>query len=352
MATPATPSKPARGRRTRSYWEPIYEPNCKEAFPNARWADAQKHGASARTLAAGDLEAELQQGIATRFSGVAFKNCDFFGHFDKIDRTLIFEQCEFDFCDFGLSTWRRAKFTNCRFRHSSLTQCTLIECEFRKCTWESIGLSGNETRFERTYVDNPCALVDSKFLNLHVKSLGMSKANRGREIVRHWETKSTVARQLYNDLKFVGDERAFYEACRCFLLCSAKHSLWNSRYPGKDADGRDRRASLMGLAAASLELTLFHLFGILNKWGASVSRPLMALVAVFAIFVLIYWTGYGIGFAGSVAKSFEITSVAGYTPNPNAPRLLRLTEWLNLVLAIIAYTVFFATAVAKIARVR
>lgn len=346
--------RPPRNRRTKSYWEPIYEPNCNERFIDADWPAVQLHGAATKTLSAEALAECLAQGTVPRFSSISFRNCDFFGYFSQIERVLVFENCDFDFCDFGLSTWKRAKFTNCSFRHSSFTQCTLIECEFRRCSWESMGLSGNETRFEACYFDNPCELVDSRYLNIKVEALKLAKTTRSRQMVRHWDTKATVARQLYHDLKAVGDEKAFYEACRCFVISSAAHGLRAALYPGIDKNGRNRWPSPFKVSTAILEIGCLYTFGWLNRWGASVARPLLMLVGTFILFSLIYTYSSTHDLLSGFSKSFEITSIAGYTrgatSEPSA--LMRLTEWANLSAAIVCYTVFFATAVAKIARVR
>jgi hypothetical protein len=289
-----------------------------------------------------------------KITGVAFKNCDFFGFFDKIARSIVFEGCDFDFCDFGLSTWKRAKFTNCNFRHTSLTQSTFIECEFRGCSWEHTGLSGNETRLERTLVDNPHSLVASAFIRLDEEVLLSKKKSRDQQIVRFWETKAVVARQLYNDLKFVGDEDSFYKACRTFITSTSRYKFERIWRPVKRKDGVKRRVNPLLLVASLSEIALIRLVAEINNWGESIIRPLFLLILCFMLFAFAYYFSAGTTFLHAASKSFEITSVAGYTrgANPLAGHAERLVEWANLAIAIFIYTVLFSTIIAKICRVR
>lgn len=354
MATyPRTPRKP-RTRRTNNYWEPVYEPNAAQSFPYADWNHVKKHGASHFTLDATDLEHDVTSRFFPKFENISFKNSDFFGYFDKIASVIVFENCDFDSCDFGLSTWRRAKFTGCTFRRTSLTQCTFIECEFRECSWSEIGLSGNETRLEKTLISNPGDFVNAAYLNLDEAVLSKKGKSRNGQLIKFWESKAVVARQIYNDLKFVGDEDAFYIACKTFITCTSRLKLERILRPGKRKDGIRRRVDILKLTAAILEIGFVRLIASINNWGESVARPAILLFLCFCTFSLLYWLSADFTFYHAIAASFEITSVAGYTrgATSNPPHPLRVLEWCNLAAAIIIYTTFFSTIVAKVCRVR
>lgn len=347
---PLTP-RPPRTRRTKNFWEPIYNPSTVERFPYADWRTACEHGATWKTLSSRDLSDVVQGGFFPKAKNVQFMSCDFFG---SVETVVVFENCKFLYCDFGLSAWRRAKFTNCEFNNTSFTQCEFVECEFRGCDWISTGLSGNETRFDKTLIDNPKDFVDSAFLNIDDDILKSRGTNRDRQLVRFWETKSVVARQLYNDLKSTGDEDSFYKACKAFIQATCRYKFERAWRPGKRKDGIPHRKYTLRLISTILEMGLIRLIASINKWGESVIRPLLLLIACFIVFSVVYF-GFGFeSFHGSVRKSFEITSIAGYTRGAKvSPTFgLLLAEWLNLVSAIVFYTVFFSTIVSKICRVR
>ena len=354
MSSGQREARAPRTRRTQNYWEPIYQPKAADLFPYGLWSDAQKQGATQKTLDANDLLPSGSPLKGFKFKGLSFTTCDFFGPFDRLNRTFVFEDCTFFQCDFGLTTWKRAKFTNCKFSYSSFTQSTWIECEFRGCTWEHVGLSGNETRLERTYIDNPSAFIDAAHLMIDEQTLSAYKRTRNGQLVKYWETKSVVARQLYNDLKQVGDEGAFYDSCKAFISTSYRYRFEKLWRPEKRRDGVVPPRNPFALGAALLDLAFVRLVASINKWGESVSRPLLLLAAIFVVFGLFYHIAHGIPIFASYAKSFEVTSIAGYTRAvaPTTSKGLRLTEWANLLASLLVYTVLISTIVAKVCRVR
>ncbi len=329
----------------------MYNPLAVDSFPYGDWHASCKHGAAWKTLGASELSDVVRSGFFPKAKDVTFTSCDFFGFFETV---VVFEGCKFIQCDFGLSAWRRAKFTNFEFHNTSFTQCEFIECEFRSCDWMGTGLSGNETRFDKTLIDNPEQFVDSAFLNIDDKTLKSKGTSRDKQLVRFWETKSVVARQLYNDLKSTGDEDSFYKACKAFIQATCRYKFERAWRPGNRKDGIARRRYTPKLFAAIFEIVLIRLIASINKWGESVIRPLIFLALCFFVFSGVYFALGFEPFPGSIRKSFEITSVAGYTRGASAEptKALLVTEWLNLVSAIVFYTVFFSTIVSKICRVR
>ena len=268
----------------------------------------------------------------------------------------MFDRCEFEGCDFGLSTWDRAKFTSCRFRRCSFSQSTWIRSEFRRCSWAAIGLSGNETILDRVFIENPEAYVAAAYTNLDPNELASRGVKLNFQRTRLEETKATVARNLYNSHRVVGDDDTFHKACKIYLIQSCVSRIQDRTFTLNDPTTTPARRirAFFGLAGADVEYGLVLLFGNMNNWGGSISKPLAFLLAVFLGFAVLYFIACDFDLGTALGKSFDVTTVAGYGRAVSAQDhgTFLYLAWTNLALAILFYTVFFATAVAKISRTR
>lgn len=354
-----------KSRRTKSYWEPFYDPDLKTMFTKGEWKNLNNESLTFKFFQAEALISAIGERLAPHFTEKHFADCDFRGYFDKVDRPISFTRCTFLRCDFGTSTWARVKFSKCTFQESSFTQCSFRESAFFRCKWERMGFSGTETEFRETSFSNVSEFINSRFINLSPEFVNKHKNNSPEFVEKHTSpilyakamhetSKEVIARMLFHSLKSVGDEAAFYEAGR---LTS------NQYYATACAWHAERLANTSGirwfcraafLTGSYAETYLMRFVGFTNAWGASVLRPLLMLLATIASFSLIYWRSTNLSLLAAFAKSFEISSVAGYTrgAHPYPGHIIRMLEWSNLWIAIMFYTIFFATVVARVCRVR
>ena len=347
---------PSRSRRTQSWWEPIFSAGQAWSPEPGDWA-LPDEAALRKLLTAQALKGALTNGSGrTRFKDVRFKDCDLFGRFDQIERALIFDGCQFVGCDFGLTTWDRAKFKNCEFKRCSFSQSTWIRSEFRDCTWSEIGLSGNETVLDRVFISNPEEFIRSAYTNLDKDELHKRHVSAHFQRTRLEETKATVARNLYNSHRIIGDDETFYKACKAYLTqaCISRQQDRLFTFNNKDETDYQRLKAGIGLAGADLEFGLVWVFGNLNSWGGSISKPLSGLVGVYALFSILYAWVCGFDGGDALGKAFDITAIAGFTRAVAASDagIFLYLAWLNLALSILFYTVLFSTAVSKISRTR
>lgn len=345
-----------RSRRINCWWEPTYNPAAAKKFTMGDWVLPDR-GAFQKLFDAKALKELVLAGPANlHFKNIDFKECDFFGDFSEIDRDITFRNCTFDKCDFGLSTWSKAKFRSCKFIGCSLSQTRWANVEFRNSTWENVGLSGNETVFENVYVDDPENLIVNISTNISAASLAKGKTTKEYQLYRLEETKATVSRNIYNSHKIVGDEDAFYRACKIHLLQTCRGRQARHRYdlfrPNNSTVGRLR--SLLFLGSSDLEAGLVWTFGTLTKWGGSILRPLVGLFLVISAYTVLFHYVLNCNWHLSFERSFDIATVTGYgraVQYSDGGWFLRLA-WSELVFSILFYTVFFTVAVAKISRVR
>jgi hypothetical protein len=298
------------------------------------------------------LDAFISGGGSRVFKSVRFRDCDFQGYSSNKSQ-IVFDQCDFIGCDLSLSTFADCKFSRCSFESSSIGQTTFKNVEFRDCKWKKIGASSNETVFDSVFITNPAAFNDALWTQLDKKFLEQRKVKASYQWHRHEATKSTIARMLLNNHRLLGDDRTFYESVRVFETQQAYSKFCRAVY---NSTTRWYRLLWFGPVAIFwlAELVLLWLFGLLNAWGASALRPLLALVALFALAAAYYRLVWKDGASSYLQTSFDITTVAGYTKasSTTLPSSLQSAMSVHLLIALILYTVFFATIVARLSRVR
>lgn len=93
--------------------------------------------------------------------------------------------------------------------------------------------------------------------------------------------------------------------------------------------------------------------GLLNKWGVSASRPFLALIVCWIGFGYIYENlSFSVEVNRPYQKSFDITFLVGYGNQVSTDAGLTIMQNVNVVVAIVIYTVCFATVVSKLSRAR
>lgn len=341
--------------RRRNYWEAIYSPDLADKLTAGDWR-LPELGANQKVFDSKDLkELVASREVKLDFARIRFVDCDFTGFFTEFGRAIVFKDCQFQRCDFGSSTWERAKFTACTMRQCSITQSSWTDCEFRRCTWTDISMAGNETALTRVYVDNPEAFIDAAYTNLDPDELKRRNVDPAFQRTRLEETKATVARSLYQSHREVGDDITFHKVCKVFTLQGIKARRTSLQF---DRANHAKRLGRFLLSAKSVitfvELQLTRAFGAANSWGLSLARPLGMLILTFLAFWIINRVTLDSSWTSAGLRAFDVTSVAGYTKavSGGSPVGAQLLAAINLAIALFAYTVFFSTAVAKVSRFR
>jgi len=345
----------ASKRRTKSYWEPFFD-KCSKDFTNHSWDFTNQANVEYHIFNADKID-----GKATKLvEDITFTNCDFRGYF--IENRLIFKNCIFNSCDFGLSTFKKAKFSFCEFVETSYTQCVLEDTEFRDCSFKKIGISGNETNLDGTLITNPRIFIGAAFTNT---SALPDKKSKFVQKMKLEDTKSTVARKILVTLTSEGSEKAYYDAIETSTLqeCRARIALnlleiRNSFLDEKDQGTLKRCfgaiAGVFKLFGGIVNFFILWFFGLVNAWGESLARPLiLGAIILFAFGGIYYWCEE-IAFSRAISKSTEIMLLFGYTNYTNSvdADLMSKAEMANALVGLFWYIVTVPTVVNKLTRIR
>lgn len=343
-----------RGKRLRSYWEPIYDPNDGEGFPYCDWDFTHKTGANHSTCRAEELWKSRTSNRGFKFQRNSFVQCDFAGDFTV--RRVVFVNCVFERCDFGFSKWKGAKFTKCRFIQCSFSMATFEASEFRDCDWEKIYFSGNETNLAGTIITNPSQFIQAAWTNLDKDVLSSKQTNPRHQKMRLEETKAVVSKAVFNNLSTSGDDDSYYEAIKIYLNQSSKAKIslaWYKITSHKSAATKVWCFILLLIYA--LELMILNVFGHINKWGSSIARPaLLGMVLMLAFSVIYYAAGVRNSFWSSLMASVDITLLIGYTKHAarGVPQLHQALFTINMLIGLVWYAVFVPTVINRVSRVR
>lgn len=342
-----------RGRRKSSYWEPFFAPNDVGKFLDGNWENFDhEQGPTRQIFRPSKLD-------FIKIKLIYFKDCDFEGDFSST--RFVFDRCTFEACDFGLSTFRNAKFTDCKFVKTSFTQSTISDSQFRGCIFDSIGISGNETKLDRTIITNPGAFIRGASTNISHLPDGISPFEQRMRLI---ETKSTLSRTILNNFLREGPDSSYYEAVKVSTLaeCLAKavpSLIFARRFFRRS--GRDRRVNLgLNLFTATItstsaiaEFIILYAFGLLNGWGSSLSRTVFLGIVVFATFGLVYMAVASTSFLSGFRMALEVGLLFGYTDHtkqefPHASSIV----FSNAIAGLIWYIVAVPTVVGKLTRTR
>ncbi len=334
-----------RTRRTRSYWEPIYNPQDYQDFPHGE-LNVNHTGCKHSTI---DFESLLQQ---RKISAETFDTCDFAGLFTGI----VLTDCSFVLCDFGLSTWKYGKFSRCSFAKCSFTQASFINCDFRDCKWIEISMAGNETNLQMTTISNPCEFIEAAYTNLNESTLKAVNAPIFYQKVRLQRTKANVARKLLNALATKGEESWYYEAIKIYTLTQFRAcQLECALHFVNSKNLADRLYWAVATAGYFSERKIVGFLGFFNRWGASLFWPCFMGLFISVIFATIY-RGSGIShtWPDALLSSAEITLVAGYTKHAMTCQKLfvQLVYFANMILGVFWLATVVPTLITRISRVR
>lgn len=102
-------------------------------------------------------------------------------------------------------------------------------------------------------------------------------------------------------------------------------------------------------------MVILSVFGSINKWGASVIRPIICQMLNFILFASIYqWRSVQWEVADPFKKSFDIMIIAGYTNHSSegVVQQLWVAQSIQLLISVVFYTIIFSTIVARGSRAR
>jgi len=346
-----------RPKRLRSYWEPIFNPNCKGPTSSFMW-DTRKTTGVKQALCSSDMLQKTLDTVSARGWTVKtyeFRECDFIGFFNP---GLAFNNCDFDLCDFGSTTWRGTKFTDCTFSKCSFTLATFEQCQFNNCKWSDSGISGTETKLYDTMIGNPESFISSGFTNLDTNVLSQNgNSSPAYQLMRLEETKMKLARVVLSNNERNADDSVYYESVKVYLLQSLRAKKQQAKF--QITSGKNKIRNMGSLALCKLEELVIGLSGTLNGWGGNLARAASIGLLLIAIFALIYFI---LGQSEtptatwklSLIKSLDITLLVGYTKHATSA-----LEWktqalygANAIFGLWWYAIFVPTVINRICRVR
>ena len=336
-----------RNRRATCWWEPFYDPSCEVSSQAWAWDIQADSGPVKRLVTGRKLSEVVSTGETYKVVGKTFSCCDFQGKFDP-GSIILFDNCKFERCDFAFSSWRDSNFRNCKFVECSFALSSFERSEFRDNTWEKIGFSGSKTDLNRCFITNPDELI----------SAGYSGCNPEDTSFKHkmyqWHrlegTKAHFLRSIVLSHQETGSDKSFYLAVKYHDKASVQSEIYKSLYDLIFLHNRFK--SIFKLLFSVIEFVSLWIFGQINNWGGSASRPLILLILNTYLFKLIY-DFYNVGNL-SFQKSFNITILAGYSNEYQfgmSDRLIFIQN-IQIIISIIIYTVFFSTVVSKLSRAR
>jgi Pentapeptide repeats (9 copies) len=335
-------------RRQICFWEPIYSPEHVVALDAYDWDFDRDAGPSRRFVSGPSLNDKIVRGDTFKVFDVTFKDCDFQGHF-KPNTLLLFDNCTFSGCDFAHSDWKDAHFRDCKFIDSSISLAAFEGCEFRDCTWSRIGF-GSKTTFHRCFVNNPSELISASVSLRNPKDPTLE--HRVYQWFRLLGTRAHVLRALMISHQVTGDEHTYYEIVKLHQLQCPKARAGEYIYNIFFSNGK-RLSGALGLLSSSGDYLILRSLGFLNNWGVSASRPFIALAMCWGGFGLLYQQlDFTVPVPHPFQKSFDITFLVGYGNQVSADPSLQLFQSAHALIAIVIYTVFFATLVSKLSRSR
>ncbi len=303
-----------RSRRRKCFWEETYDPSLVGALTDGNWNFEFDIGPTKRFFTGEALKTYLDGGGSRVFKHLIFTDCDFQGHFDREYR-IVFDNCKFRNCDLSLSTWENVKFSSCKFEIVSFGQAIVKDCEFRSCEWKKISISPNGRKLFSTYFSNPSEFIGAASTNLDLEVLERQGVDPNVQRLRLENTKGTVARRILKMLQEEGEEDAFYDSVTTFLLQNATSEMATRLLRRLTAAGKLEKILLTGQWFAwLLEREVVRIFGAINRWGASVTRPIGCMIVSYLVFALIYnlWAASSIS-ASPMQKSFDISILAGFS---------------------------------------
>lgn len=337
-------------RRRDCWWEPIFDPEFVLDDAPYDWELQRDAGPYRRFVPASTLSARIEPGETLEIRDSLFRECDFQGVFEG-DPIIMFERCRFVGCDLAYSTWRRCHFKECTFEGCSLSLAAFEACELRDCTWTNIGLS-SRTDLTKTFLSNPGELIAATVSGRDPHR--PTWAHRMHQWYRLRGTRAHFLRTVMLSHATTGDEHTYYETVRLHELQRSSARVAQDAYETVFGLGWRRAVALPRMLLHAFNYAIMRALGALNGWGESAGRPFAALLACWAAFGFVYsHASFGKAVAAPFQKSFDITFLVGYGNQVvSSDRALTFVQDAHACIAIVIYSVFFATVISKLSRAR
>ncbi|MEI5689028.1 hypothetical protein V8201_18200 [Sphingomonas kyungheensis] len=167
-------------------------------------------------------------------------------------------------------------------------------------------------------------------------------------------TRAHLLRTVMLSHATTGDEHTYYDTVRLHELQRSTARVAQDAYKIVFGPGLKRLSSVPAMLLHSFNYAILRSLGALNGWGESAGRPFMALLACWVLFGFLY--GH-VRFSSQVdapfQKSFDLTFLVGYGNQVTSTDFaLTIVQDLHVLIAIVIYSVFFATVISKLSRAR
>jgi hypothetical protein len=276
-----------------------------------------------------------------KIAKITFRGCDFKGKYSK----LTFGESTFEDCNFNGGTWTEVKFSKCKFQKCHIAITEFAKCTFLECTFDGISVSAEHLKLERTSIQAAPFLSAVITNNDHLPQ-GTTAETQNRRLRI---TLSKVARTILSSTRDEPDPDLYFEAYKEFMvryLRAKRDRQWDPKQTPK----RRLLPRLFFTGVVWVEHALTVTAGYLTDWGRSIMRPLFFAAAQIVVFAVVYRLMNGkLTYLGSLAKSVDVTTVAGYTRYPTQG-LERLATTINMLLGLYWYSLLIPTVVKRTLR--
>lgn len=201
---------------------------------------------------------------------------------------------------------------------------------------------------------NPAEFIASGFSGIQKNDPNPLKS-KFHQFYRLEESKAHLSRTLLCSHEEVGDDKTYYATAKLHDLQQIKAKIYKRLYLAIFKPNISNILSTLFVVTGLIELVILNILGFANNWGETILRPVILLILSFILFSYIYkYLCLHSSCEAYFQKSFDLTTIAGYTNQVNIKQSerLRITEGIQLVISIVLYTIFFATVVARGSRSR
>ncbi|HAU4899587.1 pentapeptide repeat-containing protein [Aeromonas hydrophila] len=300
-----------------------------------------------------------------------FDECDIQGNNGGMK--ITFKECTFKKVYFGDSKINDVNFESCGFYNCSFSLTRFYRCSFdHHCTFHNISISGGRTIFKDCII-TPSKLLKHTYQYATENYCHQHHLNLQHQIYRMNLSIAKLARTLLTSVSSAGDDDDYYDAIKHLFKSrvaerKSKKLFLAEQFRTQALESENRIKRLIKKAKSYYHLytsPLYHLesffmntFGFINGWGGSFIRCIIFGLLILIIYALIYLqklpSGLENSFLHAIAKSIDITFVAGYTKHSiSSDDLgLQIVHISNMLLGLAWYAVSIPTVVNKICLAR
>jgi len=312
------------------------------------------------------LESVKEKADRLYIDKIQFNTCDFIGCNEG--KKITFRECTFEKVYFGYSCLTDVNFEKCNFSNTSFALTKFNRCRFDdSCNFNKISISGGKTVFTDSVIF-PSNLINSIYIYATKEYCENNpKKNIDEEKSKMYSSMVKLSRNVFESVSKNGDDTYYYNAARQVYKLKIKERhhkrIWEIKRKKPEKWFSKiipfLRCSFLKLSMP-LEAIILNTLGLLNGWGASISRCALFGTLILASFSFIYY------FTGlkslaetdplfphiikSIIESFDITFLAGYTKYVNAKDeyTYQLVCLINMLFGLTWYAISIPTIINKI----